>query len=887
MLLRFLLKYGTRYGQSLHAHLRLIKKGQSDILIVLDLTYLNEAFWEATYELPTAFNITEIKYRYTLQENDAVVAFDQRQERTIVLPKNQKQTIQLFDDWQHVHLAAAVHKSRAYKILLPEKTGKPAKTTPDALFHFRVQTQPLPPGNSLCMLGSGAWLGDWDSTAPVMLHWNGHEWTGQLSLPASITQLDYKMGIYNFEQQKVIALESGDNRSQELTPEKNVRYQWNQFVDFGAFAWKGTGVNVQLSSLRTAKSWGVGDFSDLHILTDWCAEAGIRMIQLLPINDTTATFTQKDSYPYSAVSAFAQHPIFLDVQTVAKKYKCKIPTSLTKERAILEQATTLEYERVMRLKETLMRMVFSQQKEQFQKEGAFIDFFNDHKHWLVPYAVFCVLRDRHQSADCSSWEIGSEYADEQVAQWIQPEGLLYEEVCYYYFIQYHLHLQLSKAVSHAHKKGIIIKGDLPIGVGRHSVETWMYPNLFHMDKQAGAPPDAFTRKGQNWSFPTYNWDAMQLDGYAWWRQRLQHMSHYFDATRIDHVLGFFRIWSIPLSSIEGITGVFEPTHPISEETFRQSGIAFNHHRLCDPYITDGVLQDLFGTDATVIREHFLDGNRFKETCNTQRAMDAYITAHPQLQVFRQRLFDLITDLILIPDTQQPGAYHFRIDMQHTVSFRNLPADQQQALDRLYVDYFYHRPNDLWYKTAQSKLDAIQQSSDMMICAEDLGMVPDMVEGVLDGRQMLSLQVQRMPKRASQAFSLPAEAPYLTVVTPSTHDMSTIRQWWEDDAGTTSQFFRDILHQSGNPPFYGEPWICRDIIRQHLESPAMWAVFLLQDFLSMDASLRRENPHEERINNPADPDHYWNYRVHLSLESLMTAKAFNQDLVQLIHDAGRC
>jgi 4-alpha-glucanotransferase len=206
---------------------------------------------------------------------------------------------------------------------------------------------------------------------------------------------------------------------------------------------------------------------------------------------------------------------------------------------------------------------------------------------------------------------------------------------------------------------------------------------------------------------------------------------------------------------------------------------------------------------------------------------------------------------------------------------------------MFVQYFYEKQNDMWYRVAQEKLDAIQQSSDMMICAEDLGMVPDMVEDVLKSREMLALQVQRMPKKSYQQFSHPNDAPYLSVVTPSTHDMSTIRQWWEEDVDVTQRFYNDLLLHKGKAPHFCEPEICKEIIHQHLKSPAMWSVFLLQDLMSVDVGIRRINPNEERINIPADPNHFWNYRMHITLEALKEQKVFNETILHLISDTQRC
>jgi 4-alpha-glucanotransferase len=717
------------------------------------------------------------------------------------------------------------------------------------------------------------------------MSFNGAYWSCSVDLSQEHGELEYKYILMSEEEGHLPVFEPKENRILKI--QSNLHpVQLNDAADFSKQAWKRAGVNVQLSSLRTKQSWGVGDFSDLKLLVDWSAEAGISMIQLLPINDTIATQTQKDSYPYSAISAFAQHPVFLDIRKMAKSCKFKIPKSSEQKARDLNEQQSLDYVSATSLKLEVAQLVYEKHGESILKSSEFQIFFDTHGHWLKPYAVFSVLRDKYQTADYSKWEILSVYEVHELNDFADEEGPHFSKIGFYYFLQYHLHLQLTDAVSYAHRNKIIIKGDLPIGVGRHSVDTWMNPHLFHLEMQAGAPPDAFATKGQNWSFPTYNWEIMKKDHYTWWRLRLQHMQHYFDATRIDHVLGFFRIWSIPVNAVEGILGYFVPALALYEQDFKNAGVYFDENRLCEPFITDDIIQQRFGEHAQWVRQQVLTQGRFKESCDNQRKLETFFNEHPEKSHLKQPLFDLLSEVILLRDEYSPGHFHFRIEMQQTESFRRLPQHEQHKLNALYNDYYYSKQNELWYHVAVQKLDAIQQSSDMMICAEDLGMVPDMVEGVLSSRKMLALQVERMPKKSNEKFSLPAHAPYLSVVTPSTHDMSTIRQWWEEDRGVTQDFFTYVMHEIGTAPGFAEPWICEHIVNDHLQSPAMWSVFLLQDLLSVNANLRRENPHDERINIPADPNHYWNYRMHVNIEELIAAHAFNQQLKLMMQKSGR-
>jgi 4-alpha-glucanotransferase len=379
---------------------------------------------------------------------------------------------------------------------------------------------------------------------------------------------------------------------------------------------------------------------------------------------------------------------------------------------------------------------------------------------------------------------------------------------------------------------------------------------------------------------------MAQDDYAWWRQRMEHMSNYFDAIRIDHVLGFFRIWSIPAHAIEGIMGRFIPAWPLSHKDFNGAGFHFTEDSICLPYISEQLLYDRFGSDAPVVKEVFLHRYQFKEAFNTQRKIAAHCASNEAYAHLQQRLFDLLSNVIAYKDDQLQGHYHLRIGMHGTDAYKALQPHEQAALNRLYVDYFFNNQNKLWEEEGIKKLNALKRSTNMMICAEDLGMVPPMVEGVLNNMQMLALEVQRMPKRATDEFSDPRYAPYLSVVTPGTHDMASIREWWEDDKTTIQRFYNFQLGHYGEAPFYAEPWVCKDVLQQHLQSPAMWAVFLLQDLLAIDDQLRKVDPRTERINNPSNPDHFWNYRMHISLEALKEETGLLLTMKNMVQESGR-
>ena len=543
---------------------------------------------------------------------------------------------------------------------------------------------------------------------------------------------------------------------------------------------------------------------------------------------------------------------------------------------------------------TVLKDLYEVMGEEVLQSEDYKKFFKKNQHWLQPYAGFCYYRDKYGSSHYEEWKSNSQYNKEEIDKIFHSSSAAGKAMQLYCFIQYQLHLQLKEATDYAHKKGIILKGDIPIGIYRYGCDAWTNPGQYNMDWQAGAPPDDFTAVGQNWGFPTYNWKRMQEDGFAWWKQRFEQMSDYFDAFRIDHILGFFRIWSIPADAVQGIMGRFVPCIPVHINEFGEHGIWFDQQRFCRPFINDDILQEIFGAEANSVRSGFLERNEtggydLKKGFQTQKEIEEYFkeAATEEQQTLKQGLFDLISNVIFFEEEGSQGQhFHFRISMEKTSTFRHLIPHVQEKLKALYVNYFYRRQDEFWKKEAMHKLPQLKAATNMLVCGEDLGMVPHCVPEVMNQLGILSLEIQRMPKDPAKEFFHPDQAPYLSVITPSTHDMSTIRGWWEENRQRTQHFYNLVLGQWGDAPYFCESWICRAIVLQHLYSPAMWSIFQLQDIFAMSDSLRREDPHQERINNPANPRHYWQYRMHISLEDLLKEDDFNKELKGYIVNSGR-
>ena len=900
MTLNFYLRFSTHPGQALFVYGNNLALGNNDIQQAIPLQYLNNEFWQARLEIANAdFNSFDIEYRYLLREEDGNQVIEWGNDRIIGYKKNLPREMVLIDTWNHAgDVQNAFYTKPFQQVLLKNKSKQVnLKSKPARIYthEFKVKAPLLKEDEVLCISGSGVQLKEWNIADACCMSKKDPWWVIKLDFTNETFPIAYKYGVYNTSEKSFQYFETGINRmvSGDAAKDK-VTVLHDGFAQLAFSGWKGAGVAIPVFSLRSSNGFGTGEFADLKLLVDWANITGLKLIQLLPVNDTTATHTFLDSYPYAAISAFALHPLYINLNRVADNRHHALVQSLQKKQNELNQLKDVDYEQVMKYKFSVLKELFIAEKETVLNDIKYFEFFDLNRHWLVPYAAFCYLRDKYNTADYNQWETGSIYDETAIQQLASPGEEHYDSIALHYFIQYHLHLQLKEATAYAHTHGIIVKGDLPIGIYRYGCDAWMAPGLYNMDAQAGAPPDDFAVKGQNWGFPTYNWKRMQQDGFAWWRRRFEQMSEYFDAFRIDHILGFFRIWSIPLHAVEGIMGRFVPAIPIDIKELKENWIAFDHDRYCKPYITSQIILEFFGMDADHVKKVFLDEHNgrlsLKKTFDTQRKVEKYFAEQPPPesdQSIKYGLFDLISNVIFFEEQGvETPQYHFRINMDQTSSYRYLDGYTKHKLKDLYINYFFRRQDDFWKKEAMNKLPELKRSTNMLVCGEDLGMVPACVPDVMQQLGMLSLEIQRMPKDDSKEFFHPADAPYLSVVTPSTHDMSTIRGWWEEDIARTQRFYNDILGHYGSAPFYCEAWINKEILVQHLYSPAMWAIFQLQDILGMDEKLRRENPQEERINVPADPKHYWKYRMHLWLEDLVNQSPFNEGLKEYVIGGGR-
>lgn len=892
MLLSLYLRFSTKPGQNLKIAGNIPQLGGGNFADAVNMIYHDQQHWRVDIQLSSneikKFPLLTYIYIYTDDQGNSIE--DWGENRMIDLSDLNEDAIVL-DTWIDMGSIENNFYTAPFKNIFTTKRKKTFKKSGNKQILIKAFAPLLGKDERLVVVGNNEYFGNWTPERGVKMNYDGAAWVAQVDKLTDASFLEYKYCVLN-EEGAFLRYEHGSNRilSQPLND--------TSFIIQDGFVrlderFRGTGLAIPVFSLRTNKSFGVGEFNDIKTLVDWASKVSMKMIQLLPVNDTTSTHTKADSYPYAAISAFALHPLYISIETVAGAKHKKIISKIISHKSTLNENEGVCYEQVMKYKLDALNLLFEAQDKDLFDDKEFLTFFQKNSAWLQPYAVFSFLRDKYKSPDVANWEEFSVFSQPLIDKLTSKQSKHYKKIALHYFIQYHLHLQLKDAHEYANKKGIVLKGDIAIGVNRFGVDTWIDPTLYHLDMQAGAPPDDFAIKGQNWGFPTYNWETMRKNNYAWWKQRFEQMSNYFDAFRIDHILGFFRIWSIPVDAVEGIMGRFVPAIPITQAELDDNGIHLTIDRLCTPYINDTVLWEISGGNEIDLKR-FLhpikDGYyAFKPAFDSQRKIEKYfhdLGESDQHAELKQVLFNLHSNIILHKDPEHKNQYHFRFNFQQTLSFHHLPSNIQRSLMELYYDYYFHRQENVWKTEAMKKLPSLKRSTEMLICGEDLGMVPHCVPDVMAYLGILCMEVQRMPKKINTQFYNPAQASYLSVVTPSTHDMSTIREWWLEDRTASQQFYNQEMWQYGDAPHDANVHVAKSIILQHISSPAMWAVFQIQDLFAMDETLRMSDPHQERINIPGDPNHYWRYRMPLNIEELQEKNDFNELLKYFITSNGR-
>lgn len=898
MKLRFNLNYHTVFGEELWLNLT-ARNGQA-CQQAYRMTTTDGSIWTLETETETEANTGDcIDYHYSVIRNGKSVRHEWLvAPHRLCLNVDQVQTYSVYDCWTDIPEDAYMYSSALTDCIAARQLDCPSQMKASQALILKVRAPQLRRGERLALTGSGPALGGWKVEEAIgMTEAQPNEWTACLDAESMNGKgFDYKFIILNEEDPTAAIWEGGVNRHFDIPQQRDGEAIVCELPEalFPIYAWKCAGTVVPMFSLKSEGSFGVGDFGDLKRMIDWVAKTRQRALQILPVNDTTMSHTWTDCYPYKCISIYALHPQYTDFRQLPPLKDTRRRKHYEELREALNALPQIDYERMSNTKLAYLRELYQQEGDKVLADADFIRFFERSREWLVPYAAFCLYRDQYGTAVFAQWP--AEHRKISADDWQQmglADGKRYREAAFWYFVQYILDRQLKAVQEHAHRQRVILKGDIPIGVSRDSVEAWTEPNYFNMNGQAGAPPDAFSVNGQNWGFPTYNWDTMMADGCQWWMKRFRTMAEYFDAYRIDHVLGFFRIWEIPVDAVHGLLGQFAPALGLTRGEIEGYGLAFLEERFTQPYITDAVVAHLFGEKQEYIKQHYLEPAdkgfyRMKEAYNTQRKVEAAFADKTTEEdiLMRDGLYTLISDVLFLHDHRHPELFHPRVAVQSEPVYQALTEHDKEAFNLLYNEFFYHRNNQFWYEEGMKKLQRLTEATRMLVCAEDLGMVPECVPWVMNQLRILTLEIQTMPKESGLRFAHLSHNPYRSVCTFSTHDMPTLRQWWDEDEEQTQAYFATRLHHDGQAPHPLPGWLAQEIVARQLMCPSMLCLLSIQDWLSIDEQLRLKDANAERINIPANPHHYWRYRMHLTIEQLLAADRLNETIATMVTESGR-
>jgi 4-alpha-glucanotransferase len=651
-------------------------------------------------------------------------------------------------------------------------------------------------------------------------------------------------------------------------------------MEFGDLKRYYTGVLVPVGSLRSAKSSGVGEFADLPLLADWCLEAGLDVIQILPVNDTGG-----ETSPYSATSAFALHPLYLRVDDVpevgsVRSEDAGIDAELRAMREEIDASPRIRFADVLEQKLDILERVHRARREEIAADAGLARWIEDNP-WVREFAVYRCIKDRQGKRSWVDWNDlrNPSFADIE-ALWHEPS--LQDELTFHCWVQYNAESQLRAAAAAVSERGVYLKGDLPILMAEDSADVWAHREIFKPELRAGAPPDMFSHLGQNWGLPIYDWDVLASNDYDWWRRRLDQADGFYHAFRIDHVLGFFRIWAVPAEDEAGTMGYFHPSYLLTSEHLAESGFDESRVRwLAEPHIPGKRLRDTLGEHAAQVIECCLEALEDEEL---------YVFA----EGFRER--DLLAlDLPEEPKESLRGWYHDRAlirvssdryapawKMRDASSYLSLDGEEKQRLDEL-VAHATRISEEMWEEQGRRILSLVNGSAAMLPCAEDLGVVPESVPRVLSDLGILGLRIPRWTRRwdePGQPYIPLKRYPYLTVCAPSVHDTSTLREWWEREDGVDE--FWSALGLEGERPTELTPELAGTVISRILDTNSAICMFQIQDFFALSEDLRSADPADERVNIPGTKTEFnWSYRLPVDIESLIDETSLNTRIRDLV------
>ena len=665
-----------------------------------------------------------------------------------------------------------------------------------------------------------------------------------------------------------------------------------------------TGVVLPLGALYSKECAAVGDFLALKPFADFCKEAGLSVIQLLPVNDTGT-----HSSPYSGLSAFALHPLYIRIESMPEFEEAKKNKAFaTAYRAFKKQyvyQNRFAYTAIAEEKIRLLHLLYSAiEKRLFgkakptkenvnvvtagagqteaQQFTAALDAFVQKNEWVIPYAVFKNLKDDFSQSSWKEWPQEKKTMTKRDIEIRWANKALRTSHNFFVWCQMRAAEQFADAAEYVRAKGIALKGDIPILMNEDSADCWANPAYFDQKWRAGSPPDGENPLGQNWGFPTYNWESLSKDGYVWWQSRIKEAAKYYDAFRIDHILGFFRIWAVDERETNAFLGHANPCCTFSRKELNDLG--FDNERikwLSVPHIPTKDVEDItwnheeahailkkvgvqIGSEElwNFLPEICSDGDIYAKLFDADFTRDRAIKDVLAKKWRDRALLELKKDEFIAVWSYSAST-----------AWKTLNEKEKKSLEELF-SATNKKQEDLWKKSALSALTPIVQASGMQPCAEDLGVGLKSMPEVLSELDIFSLKVVRWTRdwfSQNQPYIPFSKYPELSVATTSVHDSSTLRQWWNEEKQSVNAYCETFFKTRKDAPNANAEFdvgVAEALLETSARCNSAWFINPLQDYLFLDAAYYLENPDDERVNVPGSVNEFnWTYRMPVLLEDL--------------------
>jgi len=643
------------------------------------------------------------------------------------------------------------------------------------------------------------------------------------------------------------------------------------------------GVAVPLGALRTKNGIGVGEFNDLCDFAVLCKKMKMGLIQILPVNDTGY-----ESSPYASLTAFGLHPLYLRIEGLDEFANAdnSVKKRIKAAREKFDKNKRFSHYEVLKEKLGICNVIYDANKADILKsaKNGILSAWIGKNSWVKEYAVYRRLKHVNGEKSWKDWKEYSSVTPEDITK-LWNDDALREEHIFWVWLQQALDCQFSKAAEKIAEAGIVLEGDLPILMNEDSCDVWAHPEIFNQELSAGAPPDMYSPDGQNWGFPIYNWEAQEADNFKWWKLRLSVAEKYYSAYRIDHVLGFFRIWASSHRDHSSALGRFVPSVPVTSGDLKRLGFDKSRVRwVSKPHIPTGEIWDALKNNwggPCTNTEVALEADKvfskalervnseelwlFKKSIKGEKDIDA-LALHPAagkylMAKWKDRLFF----------EHDKGKFSPVWLYKNTKAYASLSENEKRALEEL-LEKRNKKSEKIWMSLGMKLLSVLVESSGMLPCAEDLGAVPSCVPKVLSKLKILGLCVVRWfcdNKAAGEPFIPFEKYPQLSVCTLAVHDTSTVREWWEKEADQKK--FSGFLGVPSLPKIYN-PGTAKVILSKTASARSRFRVFQIQDLLHLSNNWYSANPADERVNVPGTvSDFNWTYRLPATINEIAKDK----------------